>query len=553
MRSLRIGALSLVALGLAACGTGQSNKGSLQTTVRLQGLAAGPVTKVTVAVTSSDPNETIAPIELTAGTPAGTYTGTFAQLRASTNGGPTYQLLAEAVDAGGTVLYRGSAAGVRVTEGVMSTIIIIANSTAPVVHTDYVPVRITAVEAAAQVRSGEQLTFKVTVNPDATGPVALQWSQMDVVDPATVFTDPTQGTTVWTAPTTPSFQTVHITVTASNGLAAPSSVTFDVAVTAKVDAPVQVTLNDAPVLASLTLGQPRVAPAQTVDLSVSASDPNGDALTYTFSKGTCTGSFGALEGAPQAASTAMFTAGSAIGVCKLAVTVTDANGLTATGTVALDVDPLQPPRTEVVTPTSPATVPNVVGVADDGAPGFLGGSIRATGTPKAELYFTPQGLFSRTGLKLGDIARLSFYTKKATSHTEDVLDWFLAIYTTPYAGQTSGWYGARVEAEAYLAKNLTETVGDWNLWDSSGTQNQLRFFESTAGYFGSYTDPTWSEFVAGNSLGGSGGRVVAAYQDLPILYFSVQTASGAAGFQGQLDGLRIELTDGSVTQVDFQP
>jgi hypothetical protein len=44
------------------------------------------------------------------------------------------------------------------------------------------------------------------------------------------------------------------------------------------------------------------------------------------------------------------------------------------------------------------------------------------------------------------------------------------------------------------------------------------------------------------------------YVTQPILYFSVQTASDwAVGFTGQVDGLRIQLTDSSVANVNFEP
>ncbi len=58
------------------------------------------------------------------------------------------------------------------------------------------------------------------------------------------------------------------------------------------------------------------------------------------------------------------------------------------------------------------------------------GSIQATGTPKAELYFTPANLFGHA-VTLGGIARMSYWTKKGTTHVVDVQDWLLAVYT-PY-------------------------------------------------------------------------------------------------------------------------
>jgi hypothetical protein len=204
-------------------------------------------------------------------------------------------------------------------------------------------------------------------------------------------------------------------------------------------------------------------------------------------------------------------------------------------------------------------VANAAGVAGDGAPGFEAGSIKATipnpnpSALKVEMNFGPLDLFGHA-VKLGDIARISYWTKKSTPHVNpDVSDWYLNIYTTKFNGQTSGWYGARIGAEPYLAANLTETVGDWNLWSTDGQTNQFRFFESTYNYFGSYTDLSWSDFVAGSSLVGSHTAVAVPYASQEILYFSFQTASAAAGLDAQLDGIRIELKDGSVAVLDMQP
>lgn len=207
----------------------------------------------------------------------------------------------------------------------------------------------------------------------------------------------------------------------------------------------------------------------------------------------------------------------------------------------------------VVTPTTPVFDSNhVVGVANDAPPAFAFGSFASDGVAKTDMYFTPTMLFGRD-VTIGEVARMSYWTKKNQLHTVDVADWFLAIYTKPYAGDVSTptWYGDRIGAEPYFAMNLNETANAWNRWSTDGATNRLRFFESTAGApganFGTYADPDWQTFAAGNALSG---QPHAGHQ---ILFFSVQTGSAnAAGFHGQLDGLRIELTDGSVANVNFE-
>lgn len=208
--------------------------------------------------------------------------------------------------------------------------------------------------------------------------------------------------------------------------------------------------------------------------------------------------------------------------------------------------------TFVVTPTSPGWgAASVNGVPLDHAPGYKHGSLKSNGVAKSDWYVTPEALFGGREIKISDVAALSFLTKKGTDHVVDPADWYLNIYTKPFPGDvsTATWYGSRLGTEPYFAGNPLDMPGEWNLWTSEtdGT-NILKFFESTLGYFGAYTDPTWDVLKTADSLGGL------KYGDQAILYFSIQTGSAtAAGFTGQVDGLRIELTDGSVANINFEP
>lgn len=207
----------------------------------------------------------------------------------------------------------------------------------------------------------------------------------------------------------------------------------------------------------------------------------------------------------------------------------------------------------IITPTSPVyDSNNVVGVSGDSAPGFPTGSLASDGTGKTDMYFTPNSLFGRD-VTLGEVSKISYWTKKGTTHVVDPADWFLTIYTKPYAGDASSatWYGDRIGSEPYFSENLTDPINTWNNWTTDGSTNKLRFFESTAGAtgatFGSYTDPDWATLISGNALSGD------PYAGHDILSFSVQTGSAwADGFTGQVDGLRIELSDGSVANVNFE-
>jgi hypothetical protein len=208
----------------------------------------------------------------------------------------------------------------------------------------------------------------------------------------------------------------------------------------------------------------------------------------------------------------------------------------------------------IVTPTTLFVFDNnnVVGVPLDSSPGSPSGSLASNGTAKTDIYFTPENLFGRP-VTLDEVVSMSYWTKTGAMHNVDPRDWFLAIYTKPYSGDVSTptWYGDRIGSEPYFSISLNDPAGVWNQWTTSGPNNQLRFFESTAGApganFGSYTDPDWATFVNQNALSAQ------PYANHEILFFSVQTGSAwATGFTGQLDGLRVELTDGSVANINFE-
>lgn len=240
---------------------------------------------------------------------------------------------------------------------------------------------------------------------------------------------------------------------------------------------------------------------------------------------------------------------------RLAIIAALAAPLTAVGGPATaDADPVTIDLT--LRPSLVGGAANsVTATAADAAPGFGDGSFvaAAVASPqKTDIPMSPTILFGRD-VSVGEIERISYWTKTGATHTADPRDWYVTIYTKPYVGDVSSatWYGDRYGTEPYFSANLADPADTWNTWTTDGASNTLRFFESTAGApgatFGGYTDPHWADFVAANGLSGF------ARSTQQIQQISVGTGSAwAAGFTGQLDGLTIELTDGSVTTVDFE-
>lgn len=185
----------------------------------------------------------------------------------------------------------------------------------------------------------------------------------------------------------------------------------------------------------------------------------------------------------------------------------------------------------------------VVGVDGDSPGGpASSGSWQAGGSTWTQVIFTPQQLFGRD-VTVGELASISYYTKKGTTHTVSASDWYFQIYTVKYTGSPY-WYGYRLGAEPYFSQNLNAPADQWNLWQTDeGSTNRLRFFDSSGNaYFGGYNDGFLSDFTGD-----------AKYAEESIMRLVLGTGSGwASGFTGQLDGLSVVLANGDTANVNFE-
>ena len=182
-----------------------------------------------------------------------------------------------------------------------------------------------------------------------------------------------------------------------------------------------------------------------------------------------------------------------------------------------------------------------LGVDDDNAPGFAPGCFAAAGD-WVKYGLDPEAVFGRP-VNVGELHSISYFTKKGTLHTVDAGDWYFQMYTDPYDGSPgSTWYGHRINSEPYFSENLTETAGAWNQWQTdAGQPNRLRFFDSSSGYLGSYSDGFLADLATDPVL---------APQPIMIMDLGLGTAWGA-GFDGRLDGLVVELVSGETMRLDF--
>jgi hypothetical protein len=155
---------------------------------------------------------------------------------------------------------------------------------------------------------------------------------------------------------------------------------------------------------------------------------------------------------------------------------------------------------------------------------------------------TPTALFGRP-VTIGELASITYYTKKATTFSQSAGDWYLQFYTDKADGGPGSWYGHRINSEPYFSANLNAPANQWNQWQTnSDSPNALRFYDSSAGYFGGYTD----DFLSGLTTNPT-------YENLHISSFWVGVGSNwANGFTGEIDSLTITLANGDSAHVNFE-
>ncbi|PTL85763.1 Ig-like domain-containing protein [Vitiosangium sp. GDMCC 1.1324] len=126
------------------------------------------------------------------------------------------------------------------------------------------------------VDEGSSTTLSVTASDSDGDPLTYSWTQIPAA-PAGTFGSETGATRTWKAPILSRNTTFTLQVTVSDGKGGSAQAAVDVAV-ANVPA-----LNRAPsVDSAITVSSTSVIAGDTVNLSIGATDPDGDPLTYSW-------------------------------------------------------------------------------------------------------------------------------------------------------------------------------------------------------------------------------------------------------------------------------
>ncbi|WP_249351457.1 Ig-like domain-containing protein [Corallococcus exiguus] len=129
-------------------------------------------------------------------------------------------------------------------------------------------------------------------------------------------------------------------MTDSRGLASSALLVVNVLPEGEGEAELSISFNSAPEVSSLDAAPTQLVVGQPTSVSVTASDPDGDSLSYAWSA-SCAGTW-----TDAASSTARFTPSlapaEACNNCRLSVAVSDGRGGHNTGTVALCITSTPP-------------------------------------------------------------------------------------------------------------------------------------------------------------------------------------------------------------------
>jgi N-acetylneuraminic acid mutarotase len=316
---------ALLLLCLAACTSPPSEPtGSVQFAASTQqALSANDITRVKVTVAAADMSSRI--VELAKSN--GTWGGLIGNIPAGSN----RSFLAEAFDASGIKRFEGQTSGVTITANQTTAVAITLQELAPPPpYTNEAPVIDSLVASSTSVQTGSSLSLTATVHdPNAGDTLTLAWTAS-----GGTFSAPAAATTSWTAPSSPGVQTLTFTVTDSQGAAVSVSLVVNVTSgTSTGNAAINISFNLFPTVSRVSASLNRLDAGQSTTVSATASDADGDSLSYQWAA-TCPGTWSNATSSSASFVPSSVPAG-LCNNCQLTVTVQDGRGGQTTGALNL--------------------------------------------------------------------------------------------------------------------------------------------------------------------------------------------------------------------------
>ena len=348
---------TLLAVGLVSACTdpetnaGQNARADIKVTLS-QGLAASDVTRISVSVQGPGIPTAIT-TELTKnGT---TWEGTLQNIPAGTD----RFFSATAHDASGAVIYKGQAGPITINRGSVASVVIVLQQTNPQAPFENVaPIIESLVASSNPVQPGSTLTLTSRAfDPNPSDTLSYTWSAS-----AGSLGSPTAPSSSWTAPATEGTQRIILEVKDSRGASTTMSLDIVVQSGSSVgSAHVSTSFNTWPSISTMTGYPSPLVPGTATKLFVSASDADGDFLTYSWST-SCSGGFD-NPNSPQPMFTLSESASNSS--CSFRVLISDGRGGQQSGSLTLHVRGTTPP------PNQPPMILRVYGSSPEAGSGEL--------------------------------------------------------------------------------------------------------------------------------------------------------------------------------------
>jgi N-acetylneuraminic acid mutarotase len=335
----------LLALGLAllaGCSPSpspSSGAGSAQFTVSMRQSATSNVSDISrVTITTSAEDLSPSSVDLTRSN--GVWGGIVGDIPAGS--GRIFQ--AQAFDYWGTLRFEGTVSGITIEADQSSLVaILLQEVNSPPPYSNEAPVIDSLWVSSSTVLADGTLSLQATAHdPNDDDSFWYAWDAT-----GGYFSWDSDGTATWQAPSSSGTYTLTLTVMDSGGTSSSLSLRVSVYGGQEGRAEISISYNGSPAVSSVSASRSPVEVGQTTTVSATASDSDGDELSYFWSA-SCEGTWDNTS-----SSTARFTPSSlpsgACNNCNLTVTISDNQGGQTTGTVALCVnspssDPHAPPR-----------------------------------------------------------------------------------------------------------------------------------------------------------------------------------------------------------------
>ena len=317
------GSIIALSLALAACSSSATNGGA-ELAVKIAPLSAADVFRVQVTVSAPDISPPLV-VDL-AGDAAGVWRGTITGIPA----GPNRTIQAEALDAQGQVLFRGSTMTNIGPDQTVMVSLLLQQVGAPTPFQNSAPYFTSLVASTNRITIGSAVDLRAAASDPDGDALTFNWTG----DGGT-FGATSGDSVTWTAPSTAG--TYHINVEVSDPKGATTSVGLAIVVTSgngiTGSATIDVRLNGWPLVSAITAQPGALQAGATITLNPTASDPDDTALSFAW-QSDCAGTF-----SDTAAMNPSFTldAASTAASCRFSVTVSDGRGGTTPGTLIVHV------------------------------------------------------------------------------------------------------------------------------------------------------------------------------------------------------------------------